>query len=393
MPKANTQIKTKRAGILQISTEGAKGNTGLSAYLPRLTQELIRQGLACRLVGLSGVVDNTPEPELPYLRMFRAMPGLRKIGASSTMKYYIQKKVSCGYVNIIHCHGIWLMPPVYGRQAAMRNRIPLIVSPHGTLFDAAFRSGSVFKPIFWKLLQKKVLESANCFHATAFPEYNEIRRHGFQQPVAVIPNGVDLPQLNRKHIFGQRTLLFLGRLHPLKGIADLLYAWRTLQDHVPSWRLRIVGPDEKGHLDHMKKLAASLAVKRVEFAGEKSGADKLMEFARADLFVLPSHSENFGIAVAEALAAGVPAIVSKGAPWSAIETKGAGWWPDIGVGSLVACLQDALFRPPSELQEMGDRGRQWMEEEFSWGMIGAKMENTYRWLIYGGEKPECVKVN
>ena len=112
---------------------------------------------------------------------------------------------------------------------------------------------------------------------------------------------------------------------------------------------------------------------------------------RYDL-ALPSAAEyRVAIAaVAEALAAGTPAVVSKGAPWAGLENHGAGWWVDIGVDPLVACLEDALFRPPEHLVQMGLRGRNWMEADYSWPQVGRQMANTYRWILHGGNKPEWV---
>jgi glycosyltransferase involved in cell wall biosynthesis len=131
----------------------------------------------------------------------------------------------------------------------------------------------------------------------------------------------------------------------------------------------------------MQGLAVRLALQRVEFLGELHGREKQDMYQSADLFVLPTHSENFGLTVAEALAAGTPAIVSKGAPWHELVARGAGWWIDIGVEPLVACLEDALSRPSETLSAMGARGRAWMIEEYSWPDIGRKMAETYRWLI------------
>lgn len=158
----------------------------------------------------------------------------------------------------------------------------------------------------------------------------------------------------------------------------------------PDWELRIVGPDNGGYLAEMQALAARLRLERVMFAGTLYGEEKLRAYREASLFVLPTHSENFGMTVAEALAAGTPAIVTKGAPWGGLEQQGAGWWIDIGVDPLVACLEDALSRSPQSLAEMGQNGRGWMEAEFSWAQVGQRMAETYRWILNGGNKPEWV---
>lgn len=121
------------------------------------------------------------------------------------------------------------------------------------------------------------------------------------------------------------------------------------------------------------------------------GAEKWQAYGEADLFVLPTYSENFGMSVAEALAAGTPAIVSTGAPWSGLPTREAGWWIDVGLDPLVACLEEALALPDETLAAYGRQGRQWMEEAYSWSSIGQQMSATYRWILQGGARPEWVR--
>jgi glycosyltransferase involved in cell wall biosynthesis len=256
----------------------------------------------------------------------------------------------------------------------------------------AVQNGSVVKRLFWPLVQRPALEGTACFHATAKSEYEDIRRMGFHQPVAVIPNGIDIPDDVTKHkqSGGLRTLLFLGRVHPKKGLDMLLPAWKAVQDRFPDWRLSIAGPDNDGHLAQMQHLAQRLQLKRIDFVGAVRGKAKWEIYRNAEVFVLPTYSENFGMTVAEALASGVPAIVSKGAPWRDLDEKAAGWWIDIGLDPLVSCLEDALAQVPDTLNEMGQRGRNWMAQEFSWVRLGRQMAETYRWILHDGPKPEWV---
>src|SRR5439155_5967110 len=137
------------------------------------------------------------------------------------------------------------------------------------------------------------------------------------------------------------------------------------------WELHVVGPEEGGYRARMQGLAAELRLQRVEFPGPLYGEDKLRAYRRASVFVLPTYSENFGMTVAEALAAGTPAIVTRGAPWAGLKEHGAGWWIEIGADPLVACLEDALSKPRDELVAQGVRGREWMQQEFSWERVGA----------------------
>jgi glycosyltransferase involved in cell wall biosynthesis len=120
------------------------------------------------------------------------------------------------------------------------------------------------------------------------------------------------------------------------------------------------------------------------------GAAKLAAYRAASLYVLPTHSENFGMTVAEALAAGTPAVVTRGAPWPGLVPERAGWWVDANVAALTACLREALACPDETLAQMGRNGRAWMERDFSWSTIGREMSAVYRWLNGRGEKPSCV---
>jgi glycosyltransferase involved in cell wall biosynthesis len=181
-------------------------------------------------------------------------------------------------------------------------------------------------------------------------------------------------------------LLFLGRIHPVKGLDKLLPAWRAVQSRFPDWRLVIAGSDDgyyrkSGYLEELQLLVQNLGVERIEFVGGLYGTAKTLTYQDADLYILPSYSENFGVTVAESLAAGTPAIVSKGAPWEGLDMHEAGWWIDMGLDPLVACLEDALGRSPENLEQLGLHGRSWMEAEFAWSDIGAQMEDTYRWLL------------
>jgi len=214
---------------------------------------------------------------------------------------------------------------------------------------------------------------------------------GFRQPVAIIPNGVDIPQGKPNRSRDSRTLLFLGRIHPIKGLDLLLPAWAAVQSRFPEWRLRIVGPNDGGYLPRMRQLADKLKLQRIEFAGALLGDAKWRAYLDAELFVLPTYSENFGMTVAEALASGIPAVVTKGAPWRGLKEHGAGWWIDTNLSSLVASLDDALSRPRNELTAMGVQGRNWMEKDFSWKRTGMMMGQTYRWILQGGEPPMWLR--
>jgi glycosyltransferase involved in cell wall biosynthesis len=363
---------------------------GPSYTVPRLCESLIGSGVDVQLA----VLDWAATPvRLPYLKAFPLGFGPRRLGVSPKMRRWLKQEVRNGRVEIIHNHSLWMMPNVYPGNAVLDSRCRLIVSPHGTLSEWALGHSALQKTIFWHVLQAPALRAATCFHATAESEYEDIRRLGFRQPVCIIPNGIDVPPLEKTPSSDRRQLLFLGRIHPKKGVDILLHAWQIVERQFPDWDLHIVGPDNGGYLTEMQALAVQLRLMRVVFCGPLFGEEKLSAYRAADLFVLPTHSENFGMAVAEALAVGTPAIVTKGAPWGGLEKQRAGWWIDIGVDPLVACLEQALATPPEHLAEMGRSGREWMLRDYSWERIGEKLSVVYRWLLEGGEAPPWVRLD
>lgn len=361
--------------------------SGPSYSVVRLCESVISQGQEVTLAAL----DWAPIASPPlFLKVFPLGLGPRRLGRSPAMAGWLDRQALGKSVDILHNHSQWMMPNVYPGWVSRRHSIPLVVSPRGTFSAWAFTQGSFVKQWFWPLVQAPSLRVTTCFHATAMSEYEDIRRLGFHQPVAVIPNGIDIPDLKEQPQGKYRTLLFLGRVHPIKGLDLLLPAWQTIQYRFPDWRLRIVGPDNGGYLAQMQTLAKKLALTRIEFAGAVYGQQKWQVYRDADLFVLPTYSENFGMAVAESLAAGTPAVVTKGAPWQGLETQGAGWWIDIGLDPLVAALEQALAGSPAVLEEMGQRGRVWMMRDYSWQHIGQQMAATYCWLLHGGCRPDWV---
>jgi len=245
------------------------------------------------------------------------------------------------------------------------------------------------------LLQGKVVRRAACIHATSEQEHDEIRNFGLNNPVAIIPNGIDLPEPRARSASGPaagRIVLSLGRIHPKKGLDRLVRAWATLEAVHPDWRLRIVGPDERGHAGELIALAAELKARRVSVENSVAGDAKIAAYQEADLFVLPTLNENFAITIAEALAAGTPVIATKGAPWQGLAREGCGWWIDHGVEPLSAALTNAMAMTREALQAMGAKGRAWMTRDFSWDRVGHDMLKIYRWLSSGGDAPSTVRL-
>jgi glycosyltransferase involved in cell wall biosynthesis len=372
--------------------------SGPTYSVTRLCDSLLANGETVSLAALNcAPLDH----ELPsYARLFSMGFGPRRLGRSPALHRWLTRECAEGTPCLLHNHGMWQMNAIYPAWTAAKSNVPLVWSPRGTLSEWALAQKAHRKRAFWQLFQRHALQRTTCFHATAESEYQDLRRLGFKQPIAIIPNGIDIPSAaSERHATRTRTLLFLSRLHPGKGVQDLLKAWSAIESSFPDWRLRIVG-DDGGHRgtygfrDRLVSLAQSLRLTSVAFSGPLYGDSKASAFREASLFVLPTFSENFGVVIAEALSHGTPVITTTGAPWAGLHQHDAGWWIDIGVEPLRACLQEAMTLSPSELAAKGARGRQWMKRDFSWHTIGQRMLETYRWIRHDSlETPSWARLD
>ena len=244
--------------------------------------------------------------------------------------------------------------------------------------------------------QYAALRATDMWVATAESEYEDIRRLGYRQPVCILPNGVDLPPecfCEVKMTSGERRrMFFLSRIHPKKNVEMLIRCWAKVEMPFPEWDLSIVGPDRNNpYAYEMKALAKELGCRRATFEGELNGDAKRRFISESDCMVLPTHSENFGMVVAESLACGTPAICSHGAPWKGLVDNKCGWWVPTEDAALEEAMRAAMKMPRPELLAMGARGREWMRRDFDWNAIGLKMKTAYEWLLGKCDKPEWVK--
>lgn len=361
-------------------------SAGTTYAVTRLCQTLGHRGLEVELHTLAPLRD---EPVTAYSQIAHTSWGFpARLGISPPMRRALL--ASAQAADVVHNHGVWMMPNIYAGYAARRAGRPFVFSVHGMFAPWAMKRSRWKKALVGLLGQSASLDCVSCFHATAPAECQEIRQLGYSQPVAVVPFGIDVPAAREFCAGDFRTLLFLSRMHPKKGVDVLLQAWRRVQAQFPDWRLVICGPDNEGYLPRMMKLADSLDVERVDFVGPKYGEDKEKLLDSCELFVLPTFNENFGFVVAEALVRGKPAIVTQSAPWGGLRQYGCGWWIDTGPGALEACLRTALARDAATLAAMGQRGRKWMIRDFSWPRVGEMFDVTYQWLLGQSARPDWI---
>lgn len=298
---------------------------------------------------------------------------------------------------ILHSNGIWHPLNHWCARAARRHGIPLVIHPRGMLEPWALGWRATKKRLALALYQRRDLESAALLVATAEKEAENLRRIGLRQPIAVIPNGVDLvggkwpspTEANAPRAV--RHALFLGRVHPVKGLENLLGAWAKVQPE--GWILQLAGPNEGGYLGNVMALAERLGITdRVQYLGEFDDQAKWGVYRDADLFVLPSFTENFGVVVAEALSQGLPVITTTGTPWEDLRTYGCGWWVEPSEAGLREALTEALALPAGGLVEMGERGREYVQR-YDWSVIAGQMLDAYRWVLGQGPLPDCIRLD
>ena len=350
------------------------------------------------LVAQKKISENTSDMVLPSNKYVDLVifNSFHIFGVNFTPRYKHKSLaiVETKQVSIIHSNGLWLQCNHQSALIACQKGIPYIVSPHGMLEPWAFAYNAWKKKIVWWLWQKQSLLNATAFCATSAQEAESIRTLGFKQPIAIIPNGVDLPPLHLKQEqepSAIRYALFLSRIHPQKGLLNLVKAWSQVAPE--GWRVIIAGPDENGHQQNVQREIAAAGLNDVfEFAGSVDGEQKNQLYRKASLFILPTFSENFGIVVAEALASGTPVITTKGAPWEGLISHNCGWWVDVGVEPLAEAIKQATSLSDEELIAMGQRGRDYVVREFGWDEIGKKMTSFYDWILNGGRHPSFVRL-
>jgi len=291
------------------------------------------------------------------------------------------REVLASEADILHTHGIWQHPSIVALQWKAQIDRPHVASVHGMLEPWAWHHHAWKKRPIWWLWEKRNLETATLLHATSDQEAEALRDRGLRAPIAIIPHGVDLPPLRSSRDPGDcRTALFLSRIHPKKGLPMLLEAWAKVRP--ANWRLRVVGPDKAGHQAELERRVSVLGLGAVvEFSSPLDGAAKSAAFHQSDLFILPTHSENFGIAVAEAMAHQLPVITTHGAPWEILESERCGWWVPVTVDGIAAALEDATRLDTAELTEMGSRARAVATAQFCWSVVAARFIDAYRGVL------------
>ncbi len=294
----------------------------------------------------------------------------------------VEDPSAVGVVDVAHIHGLWTPWLTHQARRFSAQGAKIVWSPHGMLTPWALNHRKWKKRIAWILYQSRSLMAADLIHATAQAEVEDVRRVGLCNEVAVVPLGVHLGEILQRESRPERkrTILFLSRVQKKKGLLNLMEAWKVIRQE--NWRVVIAGPSQEGYIEEVLSRAAENGVaESVTYLGPVFGEAKNRLYASADVFVLPSFSENFGSVVIESLAQGVPVITTKGTPWGELETERCGWWIDIGVEPLAAALRAAMALTDAERAAMGARGRALVEAKYRWPVLGRNMLAAYEKIL------------
>ena len=355
---------------------------------------LSNTGRPVRLVGLgvpediAGCPNEQHTKVVPYLhsRTFGPAPGLHSA-------------ISGSGANIVHLHGLWIRSvSVAARRWKTRQGKHLVLSPHGMLDPWALANSPWKKRLALAAFEWKTLKAADCLHALNAAELDAIRSMGLTCPIVVIPNGVDLPNLSAPPPLpigdGRRIMLFLGRLHAKKGIAETLKAWALAIAERPAlareWRIVISGWDDGGHEAELASLCEALELQtHVAFTGPVYGAAKASILAHCDAFVLASYSEGLPMSVLEAWSYCKPVFITRACNLPEGFVANAAVEINTDPHQIAHTFMDRLHS--KELEGLGINGRRLVERQFSWTTVGDRLDALYRWLETGEHRPAEVE--
>ena len=310
-------------------------------------------------------------------------------------------------LDILSTHGLWKYCSVASERWHRRTGRPYIVHPEGMLESWALRNAKWKKQIAALLYENRHLRDAACLRALCEAEAQSIRAYGVRNPICIIPNGVDLPDLSQTptpqaqaFAEGRKVLLYLGRLHPKKNLANLVCAWKQILSSHPSttasWILAIAGWSQSGYEHELKHLAEGLEtganpeLASIAFLGPRFGTDKNECYRGCDAFIMPSLSEGLPMTLLEAWAYAKPVLMTPECNLPEGFATGAALQIGTSPEQISTGLKQLIEMSDADRRATGNRGRNLVETKFSWPRIGEQMRSVYEWVLGGGPLPEVM---
>ncbi len=376
---------------------------GLFDSCRRLAQELNDEPET--RVGVVGLRDEFTDLDAPKWAPLAVSP-CRQVGPTVLgWAPSYQSALRHQHPDIVHQHGIWTLGSVETSRFCRSRRVSLVTSVHGMLNPWALEHSKWKKRLAWRAYQNAHLHQADCIFANSKAEAQYVHDSGIEKPVAVIPNGVD--ELQKPEVAPawrdaigseRRVLLFLGRIHPIKGVFELVRAWAqftlSYPDRARNWSLVMTGWDDGGHETQLRKLAAELGLRAPAFhmTGPLFGSERDAALTNAHGFILPSHSEGMPMAALEALSAGNPLLLTDACNLPQAHESGAGIRLDASIDGICEGMVRLAALTQEQHTLMCTRARQLSQEIFAWPRIAADTRRVYSWLLGAGPRPNDLLV-
>jgi glycosyltransferase involved in cell wall biosynthesis len=370
----------------------SRANGGIFEAERKLQQGLSQDGIAVEVLGLRDAQTDADLPAWVPLHP-RTLP----VTGPGAFGYAAGFRATLDEINadLAYSVGLWKGPSLAVLRWSRRARKPYLVAPHGMLDPWAIRNSAAKKKVAALLFQNAHLRRAACLRALCDSEADSMRAYGLSNPIAIIPNGIDLPEETpataRPASFpaDKKIFLYLGRLHPKKGLVPLLTAWSNIERQ--DWLLAIAGWDQAGHQAELQQQVTALGLgDSVRFLGPQFGADKAACFSACDAFILPSFSEGLPMVILEAWAHAKPVLMTPACNLPEGFAHRAALRIDPTPDSLAAGLRDFFALSRTDRQVMGEQGRALVRKRFTWPQVAADMASVYRWILHAGPQPGCV---
>ena len=305
----------------------------------------------------------------------------RRLGSGMAAPHLLRRVYDQSrWADLIHLTAVYNFPTVPTLLVAAMRGKPLVWSPRGTL-QRWSGSRRLAAKALWESMCRAVMPQRLALHVTSEQEAAESAPRLGNPPSVSIPNGVEIPPLpSVPECNGLLKLLFIGRIDPKKGLDNLISSAILLsRSGFTAWHLTIAGSGHPSYVESLRKLTSNGGIAdKVEFTGHLEGHEKYLAFSHCDVVVVPSHTENFGNVVAEALAHARPVITSRGTPWAEVQARQCGLWIDNTPSSLACAIRQI---DGGERLAMGERGRAWMTASFSWHVRARQMLALYEHLL------------
>ena len=397
--------------VLHVSASLSRNAGGIFEIALAIARHLDRLGLEVSAAGLHDASWNLDKDRWSPVRA-KVFPfiGPATFGYSPGLTAHLL----ASRADVVHLHSMWMHPSVAVSSWSRTTNKPYVITPNGMLEPWALANSGWKKSIARRVYEMKMLRSAACIHANTTKELADVRAFGLTNPVALIPNGIDLPELpQERDPEAPPVLLFLGRLHPKKGISNALKAWSALsreQDALSRqkrWTFVIAGWDQGGHEAELRRIceeeglafadvpardfrAAGAHHPPVVFTGPAFGEEKNRLLEAASAFILPSFSEGLPMSVLEAWSHALPVIMTDHCNLNEGFSAGAAIRIEPATASILSALRELILMPPETLSQIGTAGRSLAGDRFSWTSVADRLAQVYQWISGRRERPACV---